>query len=262
MMNRIQSIRGHVVCLSQHRSLSSLTMTAPFSFPSSLNTSYGGRRQEDLLCSQARSRFETIPTRHCCSHFSKQNIHSFSSKSNNDDEVMVSIEEAKTTTTKALQKIGWDEHDATLQAEIMTAAELCGNNQGLVKMYQPSLMAPSSSDGMKPTLEKETKNSAVYNGNQAPGMLAALMAADKAIDLLERNEENSISISTSYNTSTSSGQLGFYVERMAERGFVGIAFANSPEFVAAAPGGKGVFGTNPMAVGIPQAGSPPFTVSF
>ena len=29
------------------------------------------------------------------------------------------------------------------QAEIMTAAELCGNNQGLVKMYQPALMAPA-----------------------------------------------------------------------------------------------------------------------
>ena len=38
--------------------------------------------------------------------------------------------------------IGWDDEDAGLQAEIMTAAELCGNNQGLVKMYQPALMRP------------------------------------------------------------------------------------------------------------------------
>jgi len=48
---------------------------------------------------------------------------------------------------------------------------------------------------------------------------------------------------------------------MARQGFIGIALANSPEFVAAAQGGKPVFGTNPMAVGIPQAGSSPFTVS-
>ena len=43
--------------------------------------------------------------------------------------------------------IGWDEEDAALQAEIMTAAELCGNNQGLVKMYQPALMAPAPGAG-------------------------------------------------------------------------------------------------------------------
>ena len=32
-------------------------------------------------------------------------------------------------TTKALQNLGWDAEDAALQAEIMTSAELCGNNQ-------------------------------------------------------------------------------------------------------------------------------------
>lgn len=45
--------------------------------------------------------------------------------------VHVSIDEARGTTAKALEKLGWDAEDAALQAEIMTAAELCGNNQGL-----------------------------------------------------------------------------------------------------------------------------------
>ena len=45
--------------------------------------------------------------------------------------VYVSIEEARSTTAKALQNLGWDAQDAALQAEIMTAAELCGNNQGM-----------------------------------------------------------------------------------------------------------------------------------
>jgi len=34
--------------------------------------------------------------------------------------------------------------------------------------------------------------------------------------------------------------------------------ANSPEFVAAAPGGKPVFGTNPLAVAVPTAAAAPF----
>lgn len=171
--------------------------------------------------------------------------------------VHVSIEEAQNTTAQALQKIGWDESDAALQAEIMTAAELCGNNQGLVKMYQPSLMAPADNCG-KPTIVRESSSSAVIDAQQAPGMLAAVTAADLAT---AKARDAAVAIVCAHGSSTSSGQLAFYVERMAREGFVGIALCNSPEFVAAAPGGQGVFGTNPLAVGIPVAESEyPFTV--
>jgi hypothetical protein len=43
--------------------------------------------------------------------------------------VSVPLEEVRQTTARALQNLGWDESDAALQAEIMTAAEMCGNNQ-------------------------------------------------------------------------------------------------------------------------------------
>ena len=170
-----------------------------------------------------------------------------------EDVVNVSIEDAKEMTTMALKSLGWDDEDASLQAEIMTAAELCGNNQGLVKMYQPELMAPSENAG-KPIVERETDISAVINGNQAPGMLAAVHAADLAV-----SKCNPVSIVCTYNTGTSSGQLAFYAERMARKGLIGLALANSPEFVAAAPGGKPVFGTNPLSVSIPTVtGESPF----
>ena len=169
------------------------------------------------------------------------------------DVVVVSIEDAKAKTAAALRMVGWDDEDAALQAEIMTAAELCGNNQGLVKMFQPALMAPSPG-AAKPTIERETATSAVVNANQSPGMLAAIRAADLAIAKVE--SAGPIAIVAAHNTSTSSGQLAFYVERMAKQGVIGIALANSPEFVAAAPGGKAVFGTNPIAFGIPSSSGP------
>lgn len=160
-------------------------------------------------------------------------------------------------TAQALKMIGWDDEDAGLQAEIMTAAELCGNNQGLVKMYNPALMAPSPNSS-KPTIERDTPTSAAVNANQSPGMLAAVMAADLAVKKAKESA-GPIAIVTAYNTSTSSGQLAFYTERMANEGMIGIVLANSPEFVAAASGGKAVFGTNPIAFGIPQRAAPPFT---
>jgi LDH2 family malate/lactate/ureidoglycolate dehydrogenase len=165
--------------------------------------------------------------------------------------VNISIDEAMSTTAMALKKIGWDDDDAKLQAEIMTGAEICGNNQGLVKMYQPAMMAPSS-DASKPSIERDTPTSAVVNANQAPGMLAAVRAADLATEKV-LGGISPISIVSSYNSSTSSGQLAFYVNRMAKKGVIGIALANSPEFVAAAPGGKPVFGTNPLAVAVPTS---------
>ena len=172
------------------------------------------------------------------------------------DTVMVSIADAQAKTAQALKMVGWDDEDAALQAEIMTAAELCGNNQGLVKMYQPALMAPSPG-ASKPTIERETATSAVVNANKAPGMLAAVTAADLAIKKVQT--AGPIAIVAAYNTGTSSGQLAFYAERMAKKGIIGIAMANSPEFVAAAPGGKACFGTNPIAFGIPQSAGPPLT---
>jgi hypothetical protein len=81
-----------------------------------------------------------------------------------DGMVHVSIDKARTMTAKALKQIGWDDEDANIQAEIMTAAELCGNNQGLVKMYQPLLMAPSP-NAAKPTIERETPTSAVMQSS-------------------------------------------------------------------------------------------------
>lgn len=126
-------------------------------------------------------------------------------------------------------------------------------------MYQPDLMAPGDMT-KKPTVERDTPSSAVVNGNHSPGMLAAVTAAHMAVEKVSNGDVN-IATVASYNTSTSSGQLGFYVSRMAEQGYVGIALCNSPEFVAAAPGGKGVFGTNPIAVGVPMPdGRPPFMV--
>jgi len=127
----------------------------------------------------------------------------------------------------------------------------------LVKMYQPHLMAPAPG-AKKPAIERETHSSAVVNANQSPGMLAAVTAADLAAQKVKSSEGPTIAIVSSYNTSTSSGQLAFYVERIAKQGLIGIAMANSPEFVAAAPGGAPVFGTNPLAVGVPLSTGSPF----
>jgi hypothetical protein len=75
---------------------------------------------------------------------------------------MVSIDDATKITTKALQNIGLDLDDATVQAKITVHAELCGYNQGLVKMYQPDMMKPANNCS-KPTLERNSIKSCIVN---------------------------------------------------------------------------------------------------
>ena len=196
-----------------------------------------------------------IIARHCRNHSNIVSRSSFSATATTTI-VQIPIEEARSTTTRALQQIGWNASDAALQADIMIAAELCGNNQGLVKLFQPKQMAPAPGAGV-PIIERDTPSSAVINANRAPGMLAAVTAADLAVSKLQQTQ--TISIVCAYNSCTSSGQLAYYVNRMAQQGCIGVAFCNSPELVAAAPGAKPVFGTNPLAVGIPRAGTVPYT---
>ena len=57
--------------------------------------------------------------------------------------------------------------------------------------------------------------------------------------------------------SYSAGVVGWFVQRMAAAGLIGLGFANSPSAVAPAPGASPFFGTNPMAFAIPRSGSDP-----
>ena len=170
-----------------------------------------------------------------------------------EEVVRVSHAEALEKTTAALKAVGWDDEGARVQASIMVSSEACGNNQGLVKMFKPELMAPAPGAG-KPVVERETASSAVVKGNQSPGMLALT----KAVDLACAKSKGGVASVGVYDTSTSSGQLAFYGARAAEKGRIVIITANSPEFVAAKAGAKASFGTNPLCFACPVEGRSPF----
>lgn len=169
------------------------------------------------------------------------------------EKVAVKIDEALSTTKAALMAIGWGDEEASIQAKIMVAAETCGNNQGLVKMYQPEMMAPAAGSG-SPVVEKETATSAVIDAKQSPGMVALT----KGVNLAVAKSKGGVSSVAVYNTSTSSGQLAYYGAEAAKAGRIVIITANSPEFVAAKPGAKATFGTNPLCFACPVQGRDPF----
>ena len=160
----------------------------------------------------------------------------------------ISIDELKDLTTKALKSYGYNNEEISGISDILLYAQLRGNNQGVVKLIGPGI--PKSPDAGKIVVEKETGVSAKINGNKNH----AMVVVKKGLDiLLEKVEKNGLGIVGTYNTNTSSGAIGYLASEIAKKKMIGLVFASSPERVAAYGSYEPVFGTNPVAVGIPAS---------
>ncbi|EJZ18985.1 Ldh family oxidoreductase (plasmid) [Rhizobium sp. Pop5] len=79
-------------------------------------------------------------------------------------------------------------------------------------------------------------------------------------DLVEAVRTLGVAVFTQRNSYTT-GELGYYVRRLAGEGIVGIAATNANAMVVAKAGGPAVYSTNPMAFGFPLGdGSPPLLI--
>jgi len=129
--------------------------------------------------------------------------------------------------------------------DAMMWAQLRNNNQGIIKLTSGGLA--KSSDG-EPTIEFNSAVGARVNGNQAMSMVVLERGVRLAI---EKAQASNIGIVGTYNTSQSCGALGFYTEKIASQGLIGIIMATSPEFVAPFGAKQPILGTNPIACGVP-----------
>lgn len=99
-----------------------------------------------------------------------------------------------------------------------------------------------------------------FLSSDADGGVAQL-GFDLAFDgLVEAARTFGIAIFTQKNSYTS-GELGYYVRRLAEAGLVGLAATNASAMMAAQPGAPKVYSTNPLAFGFPLGnGLPPVII--
>lgn len=86
--------------------------------------------------------------------------------------------------------------------------------------------------------------------SDADGGIAQLGFEYALPTLVERTRELGVTIFTQGNSYTT-GELGYYARCLALEGLIAFVVSNSPAVVAGSPGGKIVFGTNPMAFAAP-----------
>lgn len=90
----------------------------------------------------------------------------------------------------------------------------------------------------------------------------AYPAFERALAELPKLAEAAGIAAAGFVRSHHAGVLGWHMERLAEQGLIGLAFANTPQAMTAWGGSKGVFGTNPIAFACPRSAGPPLVIDL
>jgi len=164
----------------------------------------------------------------------------------------IKLSELESLVKKTLQTYGYSPSESKIIQEILLYAQLRGNNQGVVKLIGSGI--PKRATAKSPKIVKETPVSALFDGNHTHAMIVMDLITTTAI---AKAHQSGVGIVGNFNTSESTGALGYYVSKIANHGLIGLAYASAP-FQTTAPHGstEALFCTNPMAYGIPTSTDP------
>ena len=163
----------------------------------------------------------------------------------------ITVKELENLTSQALKNSGYAAEEIRIITDVLLYAQLRGNNQGVVKLI--GLGMPKNPNAGEIKIVKETPISARIDGSQNQAMVVMGKAVTVAI---EKAKKSGFGIVGTFNTSTSSGAVGYYATRIAQERLIGFVFGRSPERVAMYGSYEPVFGTNPIAIAVPAEPSP------
>ncbi|MSO92225.1 MAG: Ldh family oxidoreductase [Rhodospirillales bacterium] len=150
---------------------------------------------------------------------------------------------------------------AAVMADVFLEADLRGHAiQGLDHIQSPLRDVQSGRiDGnARPRIARDRSCAMLVDGGGGLGPVAATFAADTAI---RKARAGGSGIAGILNASDVF-MVGYYVDRIARQGLIGLAFTNSPALVHAHGGNARVLGTNPLAIGIPIANADPIVLDM
>lgn len=163
----------------------------------------------------------------------------------------VQVDELKRVTLQVLARSGYPPDEAETILEVLMYAQLRGNNQGVVKLIGAGMPRDKACKSISTI--RETKLSALLDGGRNSGMVVVSYAMKLAI---QKASEHGIGIVGTNNTNSSTGAIGYYASQIAHAGYIGLVFSGSGEYMAMYGSYEPIFGTNPLAFGIPSTGKP------
>lgn len=124
--------------------------------------------------------------------------------------IKIKTKELETLVTNALKKYGYTTKESTIIKDILLYAQYRGNNQGIVKLVGNGI--PRNQAGKTPTIVKQSKVSALVDGNCTHAMIVMNYITELAI---KKAKKSGIAIIDNFNTSESTGAIGYYVKKVA-----------------------------------------------
>ncbi len=163
----------------------------------------------------------------------------------------ISIDQLTEIVDSALLALGLNVQERQAVANVLFYAELRGRSQGFVKIVERTVLPAADKTDMHIDDNSSCMASIRANGNI--GMLVMTEAADKAATLCA---SAGLALVSTCGTATSTGSIGYYAERIAARGYIGIVLAGSPKVMALHGSSQPAMGTNPIAAAMPTLDAP------
>lgn len=153
-----------------------------------------------------------------------------------------------------MQAVGYDSNDARTIADHLIDCELRGVGfGGLDRALSVIERLDGATTPRRPiTMVNETPVSATLDGGDEVGYLVASRVTDLAIAKARASGVAVVGANQTWYT----GMFSYYLERVTEAGFVGMAAGSGGQIVAPHGASQARFGTNPIAFGFPSTDSP------
>src|ERR1700722_256707 len=169
------------------------------------------------------------------------------------DTVRLSEAEARAVAMRALDRCGYDDDNATIITNQLIDNALCGYPfASLPRILTIAEEARNRQTRTEPAIVRETESSALVDGGNTIGYIAAFRGAEIAAS---KAKANGISIVGVYN-SFYSGRNAWFVKNIFKHDLVPIHTCSASPRVLP-PGSRApLLGTNPIAIGFPSTNGP------
>lgn len=175
--------------------------------------------------------------------------------------ISISLAQAQELAYAALTRHNTSPANAEFVARALVAAEADGlSSHGLSRL--PSYCAQAASgkvDGHASPVA-DTVATAALRIDARHGFAYAAM--DLAVESLGRLAPTTGIALAAITHSHHCGVAGYHVEALANKGLLGLLFANTPKAIAPWGGKQGVFGTNPIAFAAPRRSAAPLVIDL
>lgn len=156
---------------------------------------------------------------------------------------------------------GLSEADATIAADVAGHGTLHGSDaHGAVQM--PLYIAGLLDGTIKSRPDIQVTGTLpcckVMDADHALGLVAGQKAMDAAIDMATTFGMGAVAV----RRSSHNGTAGYFSERAAEHGLIGMAFTNAMPAIAPIGSAEALLGTNPIGAAFPLPGADPIVIDL